>query len=330
MLTALSSFYTYLSRQGLAKSNPASEVPLAKFAKELPVYVRQKEMEEVLEEKPFTDGGFETTRDHLIVLMFYSTGMRRAELIGLRDADVDTSKGELKVLGKRNKERVIPFGEELREAIERYREARARYTGQPFTEMFFVRCEEGLPIYPSLVERVVKRELTGHSRASRLSPHTLRHSFATDMLNNGADLSAVQQLLGHQSLATTQVYTHITYRDLKQNYELAHPRAQKNLRRRKTMDVRIQAINFDASEKLTAFINKKAERLQRHFPDITTIDVKLTVVKPETAMNKEAVIKVVQPQEEPVATKVADSFEEAIDLCLEAIDKQLEKKKAQK
>ncbi len=227
MLTALSSFYTYLSRQGLAKSNPASEVPLAKFAKELPVYVRQKEMEEVLEEKPFTDGGFETTRDRLIVLMFYSTGMRRAELIGLRDADVDTSKGELKVLGKRNKERVIPFGSELREAIERYREARAGYTGQPFTEMFFVRREEGLPIYPSLVERVVKRELTGHSRASRLSPHTLRHSFATDMLNNGADLSAVQQLLGHQSLATTQVYTHITYRDLKQNYELAHPRAQK-------------------------------------------------------------------------------------------------------
>ncbi len=96
------------------------------------------------------------------------------------------------------------------------------------------------------------------------------------------------------------------------------------------MDVRIQAINFDASEKLTAFINKKAERLQRHFPDITTIDFKLTVVKPETAMNKEAVIKVSQPQEEPVATKVADSFEEAIDLCLEAIDKQLEKKKAQK
>ncbi len=227
MLTALSSFYTYLSRHGMAKSNPASEVPLAKFPKELPIYVRQKEMEEVLDEKPFAADNFEETRDRLIVLMFYSTGIRRAELIGLRDANVDTSKCELKVLGKRNKERVIPFGTELRDAIERYREARARFTGQAFTEMFFIRREEGLPIYPSLVERVVKRELTGHSRASRLSPHTLRHSFATDMLNNGADLSAVQQLLGHQSLATTQVYTHITYRDLKQNYELAHPRAQK-------------------------------------------------------------------------------------------------------
>ncbi len=228
MLTALSSFYTFLSRQGLAKSNPAAEVPLAKFAKELPVYVREKEMEEILEEKPVGGNTFEEVRDRLIVLMFYSTGMRRAELIGLRDADVDTSKGELKVLGKRNKERVIPFGNELRDAIERYRVARADFTGQTFTEMFFVRKPEGLPIYPTLVERVVKRELTGHTRASRLSPHTLRHSFATDMLNNGADLSAVQQLLGHQSLATTQVYTHISYRDLKQNYELAHPRAQKH------------------------------------------------------------------------------------------------------
>lgn len=228
MLTALSSFYTYLSRVGLAKSNPAAEVPLARYAKELPVYIRQKEMEEVLDRQPSESDRFEKTRDHLIVLTLYSTGMRRAELIGLRDADVDTAKGELKVLGKRNKERVIPFGQELTEAIGRYREARARYTGQTATEMFFVRREEGLPIYPSLVERAVKRELTGHSRASRLSPHTLRHSFASDMLNNGADLSAVQQLLGHRSLATTQVYTHITYRDLKQNYELAHPRAQKN------------------------------------------------------------------------------------------------------
>ena len=228
MLTALSSFYTYLSRMGLARSNPAAEVPLARFAKDLPVYIRQKEMEEVLDEKPFADESFASKRDRLIVLMLYSTGMRRAELIGLRDADVDASKGELKVLGKRNKERVIPFGDELKEAIGRYREERARFTGQDHTEMFFVRREEGLPIYPSLVERAVKKELTGHSRASRLSPHTLRHSFATDMLNNGADLSAVQQLLGHRSLATTQVYTHITYRDLKQNYELAHPRAQKH------------------------------------------------------------------------------------------------------
>ncbi len=228
MLTALSSFYNYLSRLGLAKSNPASEVPLARFAKDLPVYVRQKEMEEALDEKPLAADSFREQRDRLMVLMLYSTGMRRAELIALRDADVDTARGELKVLGKRNKERVIPFGDELREAIERYRATRARYTGQDTTERFFTRREEGLPVYPTLVERVVKQELTGHTRASRISPHTLRHSFATDMLNNGADLTAVQQLLGHRSLATTQVYTHITYRDLKQNYELAHPRAQKH------------------------------------------------------------------------------------------------------
>ena len=154
--------------------------------------------------------------------------MRRAELIGLADSAVDTSRGELKVVGKRNKERIIPFGSELREAVESYRRVRDAVTGGP-TESFFVR-PDGSPLYPMLVERVVRKALQGRAHASRLSPHVLRHSFASDMLNNGADLVAVQQLLGHESLATTQVYTHITYRDLKQNYQLAHPRAGRSAR----------------------------------------------------------------------------------------------------
>ncbi|MDE5633400.1 MAG: tyrosine-type recombinase/integrase, partial [Muribaculaceae bacterium] len=141
---------------------------------------------------------------------------------------VDTARNELKVLGKRNKERIIPFGEELRQAIESYRQARSRCLGsQTPPEEFFVR-PDGAPLYPMLVQRVVKEALTGHSNASRLSPHTLRHSFATDMLNNGAELTAVQQLMGHASLATTQMYTHITFRELLKNYRLAHPRAARN------------------------------------------------------------------------------------------------------
>jgi integrase/recombinase XerC len=153
--------------------------------------------------------------------------MRRAELISLRDANVDTTRSELKVLGKRNKERIIPFGKELADAITLYRDVRRQQTGITHPEAFFIR-PGGDPLYPMLVERIVKQALTGHTLASRLSPHTLRHSFASDMLNNGADLTSVQQLLGHKSLATTQVYTHITYRELQQNYQLAHPRAQKN------------------------------------------------------------------------------------------------------
>jgi integrase/recombinase XerC len=235
-VSALSSFYRYLMRRKLTESNPASEVALARPEKKLPVFIRQWEMSELIEDEKEqlkhdaneTEGlSFEEVRNNLIILMFYSTGMRRAELISLRDANVDTTRSELKVLGKRNKERIIPFGKELADAITLYRDVRRQQTGITHPEAFFIR-PGGDPLYPMLVERIVKQALTGHTLASRLSPHTLRHSFASDMLNNGADLTSVQQLLGHKSLATTQVYTHITYRELQQNYQLAHPRAQKN------------------------------------------------------------------------------------------------------
>lgn len=230
-LSAVSSFYRFLIHRREATFNPVDDIAPARLEKKLPVYVRQDEMEEVIESLPAETAphsAFEKQRNSLIVLMLYSTGMRRAELISLKDAAVDTARNELKVLGKRNKERIIPFGEELRQAIESYRQARSRCLGsQTPPEEFFVR-PDGTPLYPMLVQRVVKEALTGHSNASRLSPHTLRHSFATDMLNNGAELTAVQQLMGHASLATTQMYTHITFRELLKNYRLAHPRAARN------------------------------------------------------------------------------------------------------
>ena len=226
-LSAVSSFYRYLIHRRIMDANPVEDITPARVPRPLPSYIRTAEMEEVIDS---LDNGkaqllknFEGERNALIVLMFYSTGMRRAELIGLKDRDVDTSRNELKVLGKRNKERIIPFGEELQQAIESYRQSREKATGSPTSETFFIR-PDGESLYPMLVERVVKKALTGHTNAARLSPHTLRHSFATDMLNNGADLRAVQQLLGHESLATTQVYTHVTYRELQQNYQHAHPR----------------------------------------------------------------------------------------------------------
>ncbi len=230
-LSAVSSFYRFLIHRREATFNPVDDIATARLEKKLPVYVRQDEMQEVIESLPAEaapHSAFEKQRNALIVLMLYSTGMRRAELISLKDAAVDTARSELKVLGKRNKERIIPFGEELRQAIESYRRARSRCLGsQTPPEDFFVR-PDGTPLYPMLVQRVVKEALTGHSNAARLSPHTLRHSFATDMLNNGAELTAVQQLMGHASLATTQMYTHITFRELLKNYRLAHPRAARN------------------------------------------------------------------------------------------------------
>lgn len=221
----LRAFYHYLMRMGLVGENPAADLTLPKLPKPLPVIVRQEETNAVIDSE-IDEDDFEAVRNRLILNMLYSTGMRCSELIGLRDAAVNTLSGELKVLGKRNKERIIPFGDELTELISTYRQLRSRdVVSMP--ERFFVR-EDGEPLYPKLVYNLVHEAMTeADVHASRMSPHVLRHSFATDMLNNGAELPAVQKLLGHQSLATTQIYTHITYKELQQNYKLAHPRASK-------------------------------------------------------------------------------------------------------
>lgn len=223
-IQALRAFYRYLMRFHGLRSNPAADITLARPDKPLPVYIRPEETAAVLDgQVDMTD--FTAVRDHLIVLMLYSTGMRCSELLTLRDANVHPETGELKVLGKRNKERIIPFGTELSRTIDTYRTLRRDTVGTA-TEHFFVR-PDGSPLYRKLIYNVVHSTLDGRAHAGRLSPHVLRHSMATDMLNNGAQLTSIQQILGHRSLATTQVYTHITYRELKQNYQLAHPRALK-------------------------------------------------------------------------------------------------------
>ncbi len=223
-IQSLRAFFKYLNLTGAASDNPAAEVVLPKPAENLPTVIREEEINNLLDEE-YDGTDFIEVRNHLILLTLYTTGLRRAELIGLRDIDIDTRRRELKVLGKRNKERVIPFGDELARAIDDFRELRDEL-GIGEAERLFTR-PSGDPLYPRIVNEVVKSQLRGRAHASKLSPHALRHTFATDMLNNGADLNAVQQLLGHNSLTTTQIYTHISYRELKQNYQLAHPRAQK-------------------------------------------------------------------------------------------------------
>jgi len=227
--TAVRTFYHYLKRRHGLEIDPTANLRGPKLEKSLPAFVPQNEIEAIIDSYDAAEdcSEFVTVRNELIVTMLYSTGMRAAELVGLKDIDVDTARCELKVLGKRNKERIIPFGEELREMITRYRNIRNTSVPATGTEAFFVR-ESGEAVYYGLVYRTVRSTLdTANVKASRRSPHTLRHSFATDMLNNGADLAAVQKLLGHASLATTQRYTHLSYRELQKNYKLAHPRAQK-------------------------------------------------------------------------------------------------------
>lgn len=223
-IQSIRAFYRYLMLIGAGTTNPAAQVFIAKPHDPLPRFIRQDETNTLLD-REIDPTDFTAVRDRLVLLMLYSTGMRRAELISLTEANIDLRRRELKVLGKRNKERIIPFGDELAEMIALYRELKADI-GLDQSEYLFVR-HGGLPLYPAAVNRIVKQRMAPGVNAHQVSPHVLRHSFATDMLNNGADLNAVQQLLGHNTLATTQIYTHISTRELQQNYQLAHPRAQK-------------------------------------------------------------------------------------------------------
>ncbi len=225
-IQSLRAFYKYLMRRHGLKSNPAAELSTSRMPKRLPTFIRPEQTEKILD-GDFDHNDFIELRNHLIVDMFYSTGMRCSELMELLDADINLGRGELKVLGKRNKERIIPFGKEMRELIIDYRRLRSETTGSDTSVHFFVR-PDGRQLYRRLIYTIVHDTLEGRVSASKCSPHVLRHSFATDMLNNGADITAVQQLLGHQSLSTTQIYTHLSYRELLTNYKLAHPRAQKS------------------------------------------------------------------------------------------------------
>ncbi len=222
-LQSLRSLYRYLMRHGIVDNNPAQSIQLAKQPKHLPHYVSAPAMDNLLDQ-PLGHEDFESVRDRLMVLMLYSTGIRRAELISLTDSDVDTTTKQLRVHGKRDKDRIVPFGDELAREIERYRALRQETIGQ--VSPFFVTLR-GAPLYPSLVYHVVHNALAMQSDSTQASPHVLRHSFASAMLNNGADLTSVRELLGHESLATTQIYTHISLSQLKQTYQQAHPRAIK-------------------------------------------------------------------------------------------------------
>lgn len=225
-IQAVRAFYKYLLKRGLCSVNPAADLRPAKLPRRLPVCIRPDEIASVLDDDvDYSD--FVDFRDRLIIYMFYATGMRVSELINLCDDAVDCSRCELKVLGKRNKERVIPFGGSLPTMIEHYRILRDKQTGQTASATFFVR-PDGRPLSRVMAYNIVRKKLDGHVAAKKHSPHVLRHSCATDLLNNGADITAVCQLLGHQSLATTQIYTHLSYRELLNNYKLAHPRALKS------------------------------------------------------------------------------------------------------
>ena len=223
-LSAVRSFYRFVLSRKLVEKDPSHVIRGPKKQKPLPYFVRENEMDKLLDEKEWDGDSFKDMRARTILYMFYETGIRRAELIGLNDGDIDFVLRQVRVAGKRNKQRIVPFGEELETVLRDYVALRnEKLVGRESTALFV--SDKGKRISRTLVTRIVRENLGLVSTMKKRSPHVLRHSFATAMLNNGAGLESVRRLLGHESIATTEIYTHTTFEQLKQIYKKAHPRA---------------------------------------------------------------------------------------------------------
>lgn len=221
-LSALRSFYRYVLKRGWINVSPVKMIQGPKRKKSLPNFLKEKEMNRLFE-GGFFGSDFVGKRDRLIVNMFYVTGIRLSELTGLNEQDVDLGNGALKVTGKRNKQRIVPFGDELRDLFGEYNELK-KMSGLMSGGAVFV-DERGRRLDDVKVRDIVRHYLSMVSTLKKRTPHVLRHTFATSMLNNHADLEALKELLGHESVSTTEVYTHTTFEELKKVYNHAHPRA---------------------------------------------------------------------------------------------------------
>lgn len=224
-LSTLKTYFKFLKRRKEIQENPMLKVIAPKVGKRLPVFVKEIELENLFEKINFGEG-YAAVRDEMVMEMLYSTGMRRSELINLTPNDLDFFNNQVKVLGKGNKERLIPFARPLADRLKNYLDIRNDEFGLGTTEFLFL-TEKGKIMYPKLVYNLVKKYLSQITTVEQRSPHVLRHSFATHLSNNGADLNAIKELLGHSSLAATQVYTHNSIEKLKKVYQQAHPKAKK-------------------------------------------------------------------------------------------------------
>ncbi|MBN2596619.1 tyrosine-type recombinase/integrase [Labilibaculum sp.] len=220
-LSSLKSFFKFLLRESVVETNPMDRVVGPRQGKKLPGFVAEHAMQ-LLREVEFGEG-FEGVRDRLVVEMFYQTGMRLSELMNLKITDFDRKTSLVKVLGKRNKERIIPVSKSLEKLLDEYLEERNR-TFEERSDFLFV-TKKGVPVYEKLLYRIVTKYLSKITTLAKRSPHVLRHTFATHLLNNGAELNAVKELLGHSNLSATQIYTHTTFERLNKVYKQAHPRA---------------------------------------------------------------------------------------------------------
>lgn len=225
-LSAVKSLYRYALRRGVVSKDPAHCVSGPKRQKTLPYFLKETEADELFDKIPWDYNNIVDVRARTIILLLYSTGIRRGELATLRDEDVDYVAKQLKVTGKRRKQRIVPLGEEIVDALQQYVKMRDDETPATDDSGVLFRDKKGRQITYSQIYTIVKDKLSLVTSMKKRSPHVLRHSFATAMLNNGAGLGSVQKILGHESLDTTQIYTHVTFEELKRIYSGAHPRSK--------------------------------------------------------------------------------------------------------
>ncbi len=221
-LSAIRSFYRFALSRNLVERDPAHAIMGPKKEKSLPQFLRESEMNRLLDDYEWGDG-YEDVRARTIIVTFYETGIRLAELVGLDDCSIDFGQRQLKVIGKRNKERIIPFGIELGETLKKYMTLRKQAITAQSEALF--QDEQGERMKADKVRKIVQKHLRKVCTLKKCSPHVLRHTFATAMLNHDADLESVRRLLGHESVATTEIYTHTTFEQLRQVYAKAHPRS---------------------------------------------------------------------------------------------------------
>ena len=218
-LATLRTFFKFLMRRGDIQENPMGAIKMIKVSKKLPQFIRETDMQGLWEQKPMDSNSFAEVRDQLIFYLLYGTGIRLAELISLQKSHVNLLAGTIRVLGKRNKERIIPIPKRISEWILHYQNL------CKFEHTHLLLTDKGEKLYPMFVQRLVKKQLGDISTLEKLSPHVLRHTYATHLLNRGADLNAIKELLGHANLAATQVYTHNSMEKMKEIYQQAHPKA---------------------------------------------------------------------------------------------------------
>lgn len=221
-IACLRSFYKFLMRQQLISNDPMLKIKSLKTKKQLPDFIKENDMLKILNDTE-RDSTFNSVREKLIIELFYATGIRLSELIGLKDTFVNTRDCTIRVLGKRNKERLVPFNKSLVPLIQEYLKIRNKEIASQDHGHLFV-TDKGEPCYPMLVYRIIRAGLK-NAGSEKQSPHVLRHTYATHLLNNGAEINAVKDLLGHSSLAATQVYTHNSMEKLKKVFDQAHPKA---------------------------------------------------------------------------------------------------------